>query len=42
MDSIYQELNIDNLISALLDGKEVNFTEKGQLSIIVTELYPKK
>ena len=28
MDSIYQELNIDNLISALLDGKEVNFTEK--------------
>ena len=28
MDSIYQELNIDTLINALLDGKEVNFTEK--------------
>ena len=28
MDSIYQELKIDALISALLNGKEVNFTEK--------------
>ena len=28
MDNIYQELKIDALISALLDGKEVNFTEK--------------
>ena len=28
MDNIYQELKIDSLISALLDGKEVNFTEK--------------
>jgi glucose-6-phosphate isomerase len=28
MDSIYQELKIDALISALLDGKEVNVTEK--------------
>ena len=28
MDSIYQELKIDVLISALLKGKEVNFTEK--------------
>ena len=28
MDSIYQELKIDALIGALLDGNEVNFTEK--------------
>ena len=28
MDNIFQELKIDALISALLDGKEVNFTEK--------------
>ncbi|RPG50401.1 MAG: hypothetical protein CBC64_004505, partial [Gammaproteobacteria bacterium TMED104] len=28
LDNIYQELKIDVLISALLDGKEVNFTEK--------------
>ena len=28
MDNIYQELKIDALVSALLDGKEVNFTEK--------------
>ena len=28
MDSIYQELKIDSLITALLDGKDVNFTEK--------------
>ena len=28
MDNIYQELKVDSLITALLDGKEVNFTEK--------------
>ena len=28
MDDIYEELKIDALISALLDGKDVNFTEK--------------
>lgn len=28
MDDIYQELKIDALISALLDGKDVNLTEK--------------
>ena len=28
MDNIYQELEVDALLSALLDGKEVNFTEK--------------
>ena len=28
MDNIYQELKIDTLINALLEGKEVNFTEK--------------
>ena len=28
MDNIYQELKIDSLITALLDGKDVNFTEK--------------
>ena len=28
MDDIYEELKIDALISALLDGKVVNFTEK--------------
>ena len=42
MDNIYQDLKIDVLISKLLDGKEVNFTEKRQLSIIVIEIYPKK
>ena len=28
MNSIYEELKIDKLINALLDGKEVNFSEK--------------
>ena len=28
MDNIYQELKIDSLITALLDGKNVNYTEK--------------
>ena len=28
MDNIYQELEIDALLGALLEGKEVNFTEK--------------
>ena len=39
MDSIYHELKIDTLIRGLLNGKEV---KKGQLYIIVTEIYPKK
>ena len=41
MDNIYQELKIDSLITALLDGKEVNFTEKRAASIIVIETFPK-
>ena len=28
MDNIYQDLKLDASITALLDGKEVNFTEK--------------
>ena len=28
MDNIYQDLKIDTLITSLLEGKEVNFTEK--------------
>ena len=42
MDNIYQELEIDALLGALLEGKEVNFTEKRALSIIVTEIYLQK
>ena len=40
MDDIYQDLKIDHLISGLLQGKELNHTEKEQYFIIVTETYP--
>ena len=41
MDNIYQELKVDSLITALLDGKEVNFTEK-RAALLVIEICPKK